>query len=68
MDNLQGWIKTTERRPEACDASHTGMVLAVKANNGPPYVTVVKHGYCTPKAYPLWMPYPDVPEDMRQWL
>ena len=48
-------------RPCAEDASHTGMVLAYKASLNA--VTVVKWGYCTPKAYPYWMPYPASPHN-----
>lgn len=58
------WIRTADCRPCAEDASHTGMVLAYKASLNA--VTVVKWGYCTPKAYPYWMPYPSPPEQEVQ--
>lgn len=54
------WIRTADRRPEEQDASRTGMVLAVKSSGS--YVTVVRWAYCTPRAYPWWMPYPEAPE------
>lgn len=56
-----GWIRTSDLRPTADDASATGMVMAVKANAGEPYVTVVKWSRCTPRAYPFWMRYPELP-------
>ena len=59
--NWPCWIRTADCRPCAEDASHTGMVLAYKASLNA--VTVVKWGYCTPKAYPYWMPYPASPHN-----
>lgn len=56
------WICTADQRPTLEDASYTGMVLAYKAASKA--VTVVKWGYCTPKAYPWWMPYPTSPQEV----
>ena len=57
-----GWVCTAERRPGPDDASHTGMVLAVKGSGHDSFVTVAKWSYCTPKAYPFWVRYPALPE------
>lgn len=56
---LAGWTATMVRRPEPADASKTGHVLALKAKGC--YVTAVKADYCTPRAYPYWMPFPQFP-------
>lgn len=62
IDAENSWHNTYEFRPCAEDASATGMVLAVKGHGDDAFVTVVKWSYCTPKAYPYWMRFPQLPE------
>lgn len=64
--DAEGWIRTAERRPVQEDAGKAGQVLAVKGSGKDAHVSVVKWSYCTPRAYPCWMPFPKAPESLRE--